>query len=166
MAEFDKGSISRRMMEIVTALLTSAAGLAVCYGSWRSGIGWSEMGPGAGYFPFYIGVLIILGSLVTLLRSIFLSRFRGEIFIDGKRAKSVFGFFLPIVAFLIVSLFLGLYIGTALYIFASMKWQGGYRWWICILAALAVSALFYIVFEIGFQVPLLKGPIENWLGIY
>jgi hypothetical protein len=166
MAEFEKGSVSRKTMEIVTALLTAGAGLAICYGSWRSGIGWSDMGPEAGYFPFYIGVLVILGSLVTLLRSVFLYQHEGEVFLNIERAKPVLGFLLPLFAFIIVSLLLGLYVGTALYIFGSMKWQGGYRWWISVLVGLVVTALFYLVFEIGFQVPLLKGPIENWLGIY
>jgi hypothetical protein len=166
MVEFEKGSVSRKTMEIVTALLTAGAGLAICYGSWRSGIGWSDTGPEAGYFPFYIGVLVILGSLVTLLRSVFFYQHEGEVFLDIERAKPVLGFFLPVVAFIVVSLLLGLYVGTALYIFGSMKWQGGYRWWISALAALVVTALFYLVFEMGFQVPLLKGPIESWLGIY
>ncbi|PRD44735.1 hypothetical protein C5748_04885 [Phyllobacterium phragmitis] len=166
MAEFEKQSVSRKMMEIITALLTAGAGLAICYGSWRSGIGWSDMGPEAGYFPFYVGVLIILGSLVTLLRSMFFYQHDGEVFLDIERARPVLGFFLPLVAFMIVSLLLGLYVGTALYICGAMMWQGGYRWWISALAALAVTGLFYLVFEIGFQVPLLKGPIEGWLGIY
>ncbi|MGH6861518.1 MAG: tripartite tricarboxylate transporter TctB family protein [Phyllobacterium sp.] len=166
MSELKKTSVSRRTMEIVTALLTAAAGLAVCYGSWQSGIGWSDTGPEAGYFPFYIGVLMILGSLVTLLLSVFFYRHEGEIFLDVERAKPVLGFFLPIIAFIVISLLLGLYIGTALYIFGFMTWQGGYRWWISALAALAVIGLFYLVFEIGFQAPLLKGPVENWLGIY
>jgi putative tricarboxylic transport membrane protein len=166
MAEFEKRSVSRKAMEIVTALLTAGAGLAICYGSWQSGIGWNDMGPEAGYFPFCVGVLIIFGSLVTLLRSVLFYQHEGEIFLDIEKAKPVLGFFLPIVAFIIVSLFLGLYTGTVLYIFGSMKGQGGYRWWVSALAALGVTALFYLVFEIGFQVPLLKGPIESWLGIY
>lgn len=166
MAGFEKRSVSRKAMEIFTALLTAGAGLAICYGAWRSGIGWSEMGPDAGYFPFYVGVLIFLGSLVTLLRSMFFYHHDGEVFLDIGKAKPVFGFFVPIVAFIIVSLILGLYAGTALYILGSMQWQGGYRWWISTLAALGVTALFYLVFEIGFQAPLLKGPIEAWLGIY
>ncbi|RCS22051.1 tripartite tricarboxylate transporter TctB family protein [Phyllobacterium salinisoli] len=166
MAELEKQFLSRKTMEMVTALLTAGAGLAICYGSWRSGIGWSEMGPEAGYFPFYVGVLIILGSLVTLLRSLFFYRHEGEVFLTMEKARSVLGFFLPLVAFMVISLLLGLYVGTALYICGAMMWQGGYRWWIAALAALAVTGLFYLVFEIGFQVPLLKGPIEGWLGIY
>lgn len=166
MTESENQSVSRRTMEVVTALLTAGAGLAICYGSWQSGIGWAETGPEAGYFPFYVGVLIILGSLVTLLRTLFFYRREGEVFLTMERARPVLGFFLPVAAFTIVSLLLGLYVGTALYICGAMMWQGGYRWWISALAAVAVTGLFYLVFEIGFQVPLLKGPIENWLGIY
>jgi hypothetical protein len=166
MAELQKGYVSRKTMEIVTTLLTGGAGIAICIASWRSGTGWSDTGPEAGYFPFIVGSLVILGSMVTLLRSLFFYNHEGEIFLEIERAKPVLGFYLPIVAFIVISLLLGLYVGTALYILGSMKWQGGYRWWVSACAALAVSALFYLVFEIGFQVPLLKGPIEGWLGIY
>ena len=166
MAGHEDRSLSRKTMEIVTALLTAGAGLAICYGSWKSGIGWSETGPESGYFPFYVGTLVIIGSMATLVRTLFFYRNEGEVFLDLERAKPVLGFLLPLIAFIIVALLLGLYVGTALYIFASMKWQGGYRWWLSAAAGLLVMVLFYLVFEIGFQVPLLKGPIENWLGIY
>ena len=166
MAGYEDRSLSRKAMEIATALLTAGAGVAICYGSWQSGIGWNETGPEAGYFPFYVGVLIIFGSMVTLARTLFFYSRDGEVFLDLKRAKPVLGFLLPLIAFIVVALVLGLYVGTALYILASMKWQGGYRWSVSAVSGLAVMSLFYLVFEVGFQVPLLKGPVENWLGIY
>ncbi|MDP9810098.1 Mg/Co/Ni transporter MgtE [Rhizobium tibeticum] len=64
------------------------------------------------------------------------------------------------------STFLGLYVGTALYIAVTMVVQGGYKWWIGVLAGVGVAFFFFIIFEIGFKVPLLKGPVEAFLGIY
>lgn len=166
MSESSSKYLSRRTMEIVTAILTGFAGGAICYGSVKIGIGWGETGPESGYFPFYVGLLIILGSVVNLVRGLMTGMHRDEVFLDWERARPVLGFFLPLVAFLIVSLFLGLYIGTALYIFGMMIWQGGYRPSVAALSGIAVTIFFYVVFEIGFKVPLLKGPVEGWLGIY
>ena len=60
----------------------------------------------------------------------------------------------------------GLYVGTALYIAATMSLQGGYKWWIGVLAGVGVALFFFVIFEIGFKVPLLKGPVEAFFGIY
>ena len=161
----EKG-LPRFIMEAGTALLTGAFGAAVCYGSIEAGAGWTEMGPDAGYFPFYIGLLIVFGSLVNLAYAFIKHRGSGEIFIEAGRFKAVLGFFLPLLAFAAVSTFLGLYVGTALYIAGAMIFQGRYKWWIGLPAGIAVSLIFFIIFEIGFKVPLLKGPVEAWFGIY
>ena len=39
-------------------------------GSLRVGIGWADEGPRSGYFPFYIGLLIVAGSLVNFVRAL------------------------------------------------------------------------------------------------
>lgn len=153
-------------MEAGVALLTGAFGVAVCYGSIEAGAGWTEMGPDAGYFPFYIGLLIAFGSLANLVSALVKHRGSGEIFVDAARFRAVLGFFLPLVAFAAVSTFLGLYVGTALYIAGTMIFQGRYKWWIGLPVGIAVSLFFFVIFEIGFKVPLLKGPVEAWFGIY
>ncbi|POH27527.1 hypothetical protein ATY31_20700 [Sinorhizobium americanum] len=166
MSENSANGISRFAVELGVAALTAAFGAAVCYGSLDIGAGWTEMGPDAGYFPFYIGLLIVFGSLVNIAHAFLKHRGTGEIFLDAGRAKVVASFLLPLVAFGAVSAWLGLYVGTALYIAATMLFQGRYRWWIALPAGLGVSLVFFVVFEIGFQVPLLKGPVEAWFGIY
>jgi hypothetical protein len=163
----DQGrGLSRHVMEIATACLTGGIGLVVCYGSWQLGIAWEETGPASGYFPFWIGVLITLGSLGNLGRALILKHHVGEVFLDRERLNRVAAFFLPVVAFAVLSVFVGLYIGTLLYIAAAMIFQGKYAWWISLLSGLGVAVAFYLIFEIGFQVPLLKGPVEAMFGIY
>ncbi|CCV09389.1 conserved membrane hypothetical protein [Mesorhizobium metallidurans STM 2683] len=158
--------ISRFAMEILVATATAALGVAVCYGATEAGAGWTEMGPDAGYFPFYIGLLIVFGSVMNILLAVTRQRKLGGVFIDGRRIKSVASFLLPLVAYAAVSSFLGLYVGTALYIAFAMHFQGRYKWWIAVPSGLAVAAFFFLVFEMGFKVPLLKGPVEAWFGIY
>lgn len=166
MSENSANGISRFAVELGVAALTGVFGIAVCYGSLDIGAGWTDMGPDAGYFPFYIGLLIVLGSLANIAHAFFKHRGTGEVFLDGARTRVVASFLLPIAAFAGVSAWLGLYVGTALYIAATMLFQGRYKWWISLPAGLGVSIFFFIVFEIGFQVPLLKGPVAAWFGIY
>ena len=64
----DKGP-TQRSVELATALLIGAFAVLVIYGSLLAGIGWGFEGPKAGFFPFYIG-LIILGATVVNLISI------------------------------------------------------------------------------------------------
>jgi hypothetical protein len=70
------------------------------------------------------------------------------------------------VAFVAVTLVLGLYVGAALYLFYVAWRQGKYNplW----AAALGISfAVFlFVVFDVLFKVPLLKGPLEAFLKIY
>ncbi|MBK5566446.1 tripartite tricarboxylate transporter TctB family protein [Ensifer sp. SSB1] len=166
MSENGANGVSRFAVELGVAALTGAFGAAVCYGSLDIGAGWTEFGPEAGYFPFYVGLLILLGSVANAIHAFVKHRGTGEIFIDGHRARVVSSFLLPLIAFAGVSAWLGLYVGTALYIAGTMLFQGRYKWWIALPSGVAVSLFFFVVFEIGFKVPLLKGPVEAWFGIY
>ncbi|MBZ7926687.1 tripartite tricarboxylate transporter TctB family protein [Ensifer adhaerens] len=166
MSENGANGVSRFAVELGVAALTGAFGVAVCYGSLDIGAGWTEFGPEAGYFPFYVGLLILLGSVANAIHAFVKHRGTGEIFIDSHRAKVVSSFLLPLIAFAGVSAWLGLYVGTALYIAGTMFFQGRYKWWIALPSGVAVSLFFFVVFEIGFKVPLLKGPVEAWFGIY
>ncbi len=61
--------ISVRMMDIVAALLFIGVGLVVMTGSLKLGANWGSDGPEAGYFHFYISLIIILSSVVTLYQA-------------------------------------------------------------------------------------------------
>src|SRR6185295_332571 len=64
-------AVSTRTMEIVVAAVFLVLSAMVITDALRVGAGWAEIeGPRAGYFPFYIGLLMGLASLVTLLRAV------------------------------------------------------------------------------------------------
>ena len=60
--------MTHRGVDMVVAILIIALGGLVMYDSYQVGIGW-ESGPQSGYFPFYIGVLMTLASVVTLVQA-------------------------------------------------------------------------------------------------
>ena len=162
----ERALVSRTTMEIATALATMGVGAAVMWGAVEHEIGWGDSGPAAGYFPFRIGALIALGSLINLV--IALRNFGGDsgVFITREQGWRVLTFALPILAFVIVSLWLGLYVATILYLFGVMVFQGGYRPLFALALALAVAVVMRLVFPMWFKVPLLTGPLEAMLGLY
>ncbi|MFG1423248.1 tripartite tricarboxylate transporter TctB family protein [Roseixanthobacter liquoris] len=158
--------ISRFRMDVGFALLVALAGAVVSYNSLENGIAWGSSGPEPGYFPFYVGCLIILGACGVLGEAVVRRREEAEPFVTAAKLAALARFFLPVVAFALVSAVLGLYIGMALYVFYALAVPGGFRWPTCIGGALAVTIVSFIVFEKLFQVPLLKGPVLDALGIY
>jgi len=160
--------ISRNSMEVATALATAAVGAVVCYGASLNGISWGDGGPQPGYFPFYIGCLIIFGSAATIIQTVVrrAATASDAPFIDGERLRTVVAFFLPIIGFVAISAWLGLYIGMAAYTFYAMRVAAGFRMSRALLTAAIVVAVNFIIFETLFVVPLLKGPILEYFGIY
>ena len=162
----ERALVSRSTMEIATALATGAVGAAVMWGAIEHDIGWGDSGPAAGYFPFRIGVLIVLGSLANFVLAIWRRSEERSVFLTRERGKRVLPFALPILAFVIISLWLGLYVGAILYLFFVMVFQGGYGPLVALGVALAVAVVMRLIFPMWFKVPLLTGPLEAMLGLY
>jgi hypothetical protein len=162
----ERALVSRRAMEIATALATGALGAAIMWGAVEHDIGWGDSGPAAGYFPFRIGVLIVLGSLANLVLGFLGRRRDGAVFLTREQGKRVLSFALPLVAFVVVSLWLGLYVGAILYLFFTMVFQGGYRPLAALAVAIGTAVVMRLVFPVWFKVPLLTGPLEAMLGLY
>jgi hypothetical protein len=157
--------ISRFTAEIATAVATAALGLMIVVGALEHGIGWSSAGPDPGAFPFYVGLLIVGASIGVVIQAVVQRHDFAAHFIDGERARRVLAFFIPIVVFVPVAIFLGLYAATAIFLVVVMIWQGRYHPAMALLVSVGVAAFFYLVLERGFQVPLLKGPLEAALGL-
>ena len=156
---------SRLKAEIAVAGFTALAGVATIAGALDFGIGWGQGGPQPGAFPFYVGLIIVAASFGNLVQA-FRKCDRRAVFIDGEQARRVALFFGPMILFVLGAVWLGLYVATALYLGIVMRVQGGYRLVTAIAAAVATSVFFYVVLEMWFRVPLLKGPLEAALGIY
>lgn len=157
---------SRRTSEVATSVVTALLGLLVCFGALENGTAWDSSGPQPGFFPFYVGCLIVLGSAVTGAQALF-RRIEGQaLFLNAARGRTVVSFFVPIIAFAALSTWLGLYIGMAIYVLYAMWIPGGLKLATAVAIAIAVAAVNFVIFEKLFMVPLLKGPVLNQFGIY
>ena len=161
--------ITRFWAEIAAALATLTFGLVIVNGALEFGIGWDSSGPQPGAFPFYTGGLVALASLGTLALTA-ARRVAGpagldDLFLDRERAIRVLSFFLPLLAFVVLSATLGMYVATVLYLVFTMRFQGHFGWLGTLVTALGTAAFFYFTLEKFFQISLLKGPLEPLLGL-
>lgn len=148
------------VVEAVVALLFLILGIVVIVESQRLGSGWTTDGPGSGYFPFWIGVLITISGGVTLFQSVFGKSKNHEPFVDGEQFKRVLSVLIPAAVYVLGITFLGIYVASALYIALFMIILGKYAIWKAVLIGVAVNTLFFFMFEVWFRVPLYKGTLD------
>lgn len=157
-SETRPGGISTRVMEIAVALVFLALGSLVVYDSLRLGMRWVGDGPQAGYFPFYIGLIICISSVVTLAQALFGRIARQDTtFVTWIPLRRVLSVLIPAGLFVLGVELIGIYVSAALYIAAFMIWLGGYKWPKSLAVGLSVSVTMFLMFEMWFKVPLYKG---------
>jgi len=154
--------ISVRSMDIITALLFMMVGLIVMVGSIKLGASWGSDGPEAGYFPFYISLIILLSSAVTLYQAAIVNKKKKiESFVDKESFNQVMAVLLPAVVFVLGVQLIGIYVSSVFYIAIFMVWLGKYPLWKAIAVSVGVSVALYLMFEFWFQVPL---PHGSWFN--
>ena len=154
---------SHRSVEIGVAIAIAALGLVSIFGAMQVGTGWGADGPRAGFFPFYVGVVIIISSAINIAR-IVMSENDGELFASWPQLRQVMAVVVPTTVYVLIIPYIGVYVASALLIALFMKWLGRYSWLIVIPIAVGMPVLTFVTFEIWFLVPLPKGPLENMLG--
>ncbi|MDP3614853.1 MAG: tripartite tricarboxylate transporter TctB family protein [Rubrivivax sp.] len=147
-------------VDAVVAFLLLALGLVVIFEARRLGAGWTTDGPGSGYFPFYIGVLISISALGILFQALFSKSRDTGTFATVKQTKQVASVLIPAAIYVLAVTFLGLYLASAIYIAFFMIILGKYSPVKSVLVGVGVSVYFFLMFEVWFTVPLYKGMLN------
>jgi hypothetical protein len=159
--------VSRFAAESAFALFTAAFGAVIISGALEFSVGWGDIGPEAGYFPFRVGIMIVLASLISLARALFRRKtMAAEVFLTGEQARRVAAFAVPVILLVGITIALGLYVATALYLLYTVGLTGRHRPWVTLAVSLGTPIILFVLFEYVFLTPLLKGPLEHWLGWY
>ncbi|MSP01077.1 MAG: tripartite tricarboxylate transporter TctB family protein [Acetobacteraceae bacterium] len=157
------GGPSRRGVEAGVALATVAFGLLAAFGSLLVGIGWGVEGPKSGFFPFYIGCVVIVAGLINLLAA--RRHPKGQLFAAWPQLRLVLAVVVPTAVYVAAIPWLGLYVCSIVLIAAFMVFQGKYRPIFAIALSAGIVVVTFATFEWWFLVPLPKGPIEELLGL-
>ncbi|MGY8905586.1 MAG: tripartite tricarboxylate transporter TctB family protein [Burkholderiales bacterium] len=152
--------IATNIVEAAVAFLILVLGVVVVQASWKLGAGWTSDGPGAGYFPFYVGIILCISGAGTMFQALLGKKKNTEVFVDNEQLKRVLSVLLPAVVYVGAVQFLGLYVASALYIALFMIILGKFSRLKSVLVALSVATLFFFMFEVWFKVPLFKGQFD------
>ncbi|HZF74234.1 MAG TPA: tripartite tricarboxylate transporter TctB family protein [Acetobacteraceae bacterium] len=167
-AREDAAGVPMRTMEIGTSLFFAAAGAVAIWDSARIGAGWGADGPQSGYFPFWIGVLLVLAATFNLVGVARATTPRRPVevpmFLTWEQARTVATVFIPTTIFVAAVPFTGIYVASALLVAWFMSRLGEFSLTRAVPAGVAAALVTFVVFETWFLVALPKGPVETFLG--
>ena len=153
-----------RTVEVVVSLMLLAFAALLGWENWRTGAAWEAEGPQAGYFPFYLAVLLALATLYGLLM-ILLGRGGDEgVFVTREQLARVLQVLVPTLLFVVATQWLGLYVASFLLVAGFMGFIGRIAWWKSLVTAFLFTAAMFATFEIAFNVIMPKGPLEAAFG--
>ena len=152
-----------RTIEMGVALFIMALGAITMFGTLSVGIGWAAEGPQSGFFPFYVGLMIVIASAINFLRASGIAR--GRQFAEWGQIAQVRKVVIPMAIYVAAVPWLGIYVASGLLIAGFMRWLGRYGWLMTVAISVAMPILIYVTFETWFLVPLPKGPLEDLLGL-
>lgn len=164
-ADHNEHTVSTRTMELAVAALFMAVAALVMWDNWKMGARWGADGPGAGYFPFRVGLIMFTASAIT-----FAIKWKERAgpdapsFVDRSQLKTVLQVLTPTIIFVLSIGFIGIYVAAACFIVFFMWRLGKYPAYKIAPVAVLVPLLLFFMFEIWFLVPLPKGPIEAVFG--
>jgi hypothetical protein len=158
----DRPVVRARSVDIVVSLLILAMAILFGWDAHRTGASWADDGPQAGYFPFYLSIIMGIASIYGLAVAI-LDKSRGA-FVTREQFTRVLQVFVPTLVFCIATAFLGLYVASFLLVAGFMWWIGNIAAWKSILVAFIFTVVMFLTFEIAFNVIMPKGPLEAAFG--
>jgi hypothetical protein len=131
----------------------------------RLGARWAEDGPQAGYFPFYIGLILCLSAAINFGLALANKRDAVRHFVEWDKLKLVLAVLVPSAIYVGAISWTGIYVASVVFIAFFMRWLGKYAWWKVLAVSVGTMVVFFLIFESWFKVPLPKGPLENLLGV-
>ncbi len=155
---------STRGVELVAFLLLAAFAGLMAFDNWRTGIGWAPDGPRAGYFPFYLSVILGAASLYGLVRSLRNRAGAHRVFVTRAQLRRVMQMFVPALLFCVITQWLGLYVASFLLVAGFMRVIGRIAWWKSLLSGLVFALAMFVTFDVAFDVIMPKGPLEALFG--
>jgi hypothetical protein len=159
-----QGGMSERTVGAITVVVIFFVGVVMMVDNYTLGAGWTKEGPASGYFPFRIGAIICVSSIVVLLQTLFGKDRSSKTFVTWTRLRLVLQVLLPTIAYVLAIQLIGIYVASALFIGAFMRVMDKSGWLKVLLIGIGVNLTLFWMFEVQFMVPLPKGPLEALFG--
>lgn len=154
-----------RKAETVVALLLLFGAGAMVRQALHLRVTWTSIGPGAGFFPFWLSVGVLLATAILVVQSLRpqLADRGSAPFIPAHAWRPLVVVLAPMVAVIAFMDLLGIYIGGAIYLAGYMWLVGRHRLVSIVLVSVLVPLVLFFIFERWFLLPLPKGVILETL---
>jgi hypothetical protein len=154
---------SHRGVELGVAGAITLLALIGIYGSLKIGVGWASDGPQAGFFPFYVCLIILISCAVNVAQ-VLMAGGDERVFAYWNQLRQVGSVLWPTIVYVLAIPYTGIYVASAVLIAFFIPWFGRCYWLMAIAIGVRVPVLSLCMIELWFLVPLPKGPLENMLG--
>ena len=138
------------------------------YPGTKQPIGWEQgIGPQAGWFPFYLALLMLVCSLLVLVPKVVQAvrtDLAGEPFVSAEGLKAVLWALGPMVVYVITLPWLGFYLGSTLYLIYYIQFVGKHSWKLSLPTGILFSISIFMIFEKALKLTLAKGFLEPILN--
>lgn len=156
-SEGEREGVATNKVDAVVAVLIFLLGAVVVFSSLELGASWASDGPESGYFPFYIGLILCISGIAVFCQSLFGKNKNTETFVDKESFGRVLQVLIPAIIYVAVLQLIGIYVASALFISLFMVILGKFSWFKSAIIGISINALFFMMFEVWFRVPLHKG---------
>ena len=156
--------VGTRSVDIVVYLTLIAFAALLAFDNWRTGMSWEADGPQAGYFPFYLSIVLAAACLYGLISKLLTESGPGDTFVTGEQFRRVMQVFVPTLLFCAFMQWLGLYVASFILITGFMWIVGRIALWKSLTTGLLFSVVMFVTFDIAFDVIMPKGPLEAAFG--
>ena len=148
-----------RKAEIWVSLAFMLLGILVIADSIRLGFMWGMSGPESGFFPFYLGVGVVISSVIVFYNNFTLYRKEGagKPLMPPGALKPILWVVIPSTAMVVITELVGLHIAAALYLVFYMRVVGKIGWVTTLLVSIISPLTLYITFDKLFLIPLPQG---------
>jgi hypothetical protein len=148
-----------RKAEIWVSVAFVCLGIMVIADSIRLGFMWGMSGPESGFFPFYLGVGVVISSLLVLYNAY--GRYKkegaGKPLMPPGAIKPILWVLIPATGMVLITEFVGLHIAAALYLAFYMRVVGKIGWVTTLLVGIISPLSLYVTFDKLFLIPLPQG---------
>src|SRR5437868_9134422 len=128
------------IVDVVVSLLLLGLALTLGWDNWRTGAAWDSTGPQAGYFPFYLSIILGGASLYGLAIAFLSRKEAAETFVTRAQLRRVMAVFVPTLLFCLAMQYLGLYVASFLLIAGFMRLVGKIAPWKSLVSAFLFTA--------------------------
>jgi len=148
-----------RKSDIIVAFILMLVGFIVLYDTIRLGFSWGLSGPEPGFFPFYMGLGIVICTFFIAVRGIKALKKQGSgkpLILEGGLTQ-ILWVLIPAAGMVLLTEFIGLHLATVVYLIFYMGVVGKMHWAKVLSLGILIPLATYIVFDRLFLIPLPDG---------